>query len=70
MMIESFACLDVALIGAVHRVVLEEVRERLRVGEVVHRHEVEIGDALLLRRAHDLSADASESVDSNLVAIP
>ena len=37
----------VALVRAVHRVVLEEVRERLRVGEIVHRDEVEVRDVLL-----------------------
>ena len=50
---------------AVHRVVLEEVRERLRVGEVVHGDEVEVGDALLLRGAEDLPPDAAEAVDAD-----
>ena len=31
-----------ALEAAVHRVVLEQVRQRLRVGEVVHRDEVDV----------------------------
>ena len=36
---DASPAVDVAVVGAVHRVVLEEVRERLRVGEVVHRDE-------------------------------
>ncbi len=52
-----------ALENAVHGIVLEQVRERLRVGQIVHRYEIEVRDPLLLRRAHDLAADASESVD-------
>src|SRR6185437_3940767 len=56
---------DVALVRAVHRVVLEEVRERARVGEVVHRDDGDVGDVLLAQRANDLAADAAEPVDSH-----
>ena len=56
---------DVAVVGAVHRVVLEEVRERLGVREVVDRDEVEVGDALLLGGAEDLAPDAAEAVDAD-----
>ncbi len=55
-----------ALEAAMHRVVLEQVGQRRRVGEVVHRHEVDVLDALLLRRAHHVAADATESVDPDL----
>src|SRR6202163_2274547 len=41
------------------------MRQRLRIGEVVHRNEVEIGDALDLRRANDLTTNASKAVDTN-----
>ena len=56
---------DVAVVGPVHRVVLEEVRERLRVREVVDGDEVEVRDALLLRGAKDLPPDAAEAVDAD-----
>jgi hypothetical protein len=56
----------VAVEDAVHGIVLEEMRKRLRVGEIVHRHEIEVGDALFLGRAHHLPADAAESVDPDL----
>ncbi len=64
-MIEPSPALDVALIRAMHRVVLEQVRERLRVGEVVHRDEVDVRDSLLLRGAKDLPSDAAEAVDAD-----
>ena len=56
---------DVALVRAVHRVVLEEVRERLRIGQVVDGDELDVGDTLLLRGAKHLSSDASKAVDAN-----
>ena len=59
------AGLDVALIRAVHRVVLEQVRERFRIGEIVHRDEVDVRHSLLLRRAKHLTPDAAEPVDAN-----
>ena len=55
---------DVARVRAVHRVVLEEMREGLGIGEIVDGDEVEI-DALFLGRAHDLSPNAPEPVDAD-----
>ena len=46
-----------------HRVVLEEVREGLRVGEVVDGDELEVLVAALDRRANDAPPDPSEAVD-------
>ena len=40
-----------ARVTTVHRVVLEQVRQRLSISEVVYRDEIQIGDALILRRA-------------------
>ena len=51
---------------AVHGVVLEEVRERLGVGEVVDRDDVEVGAAALEDGAEHEAADAAEPVDANL----
>jgi hypothetical protein len=48
----------------VHRVVLEEVRERLGIREVVDGNDFDIRNLLLLRRAEDLPPDAPEAVDS------
>src|SRR6185437_193770 len=59
----AVAGLDVAVIRAVHRVVLEQVRQRLRVGEVVHAHELDVGDALLPRSSDLLPPDTPEPVD-------
>ena len=59
-----FSHLDVSLIRAVHRVVLEQVRQRLRVSKIVHRDEFQIGDAVVLCRAHNLPPNASKSVDT------
>src|SRR5690606_36328098 len=56
--------LDGARVDPVHRVVLQQVRERGVVGEVVDRHEVEIC-ARLLRRAENAAADPAETVDSH-----
>ena len=55
----------VAVVRAVDGVVLEEMRERLGVGEVVDRDEVEVRDALLFRRPHHLPPDPAEAVDTN-----
>ena len=53
------ACLEVPE----HRIVLEQMRERVRAGEVVHRDEV---DVLVAERGpHDVPADAAEPVDSD-----
>ncbi len=46
------------------RIVFEEVRQRLGVGDVVNRHEVD--PVVVQRGAHDVAADASEAVDPNL----
>ncbi len=59
------AVLDVAIEASVDRIVLEEVGESLRVGEIVHRDEVEVSDARLLSSAEDLAADAAEAIDSD-----
>src|SRR5439155_9515076 len=48
--------------GSVHRVVGQEMSERLRVGDVVHRDEI-AGDVALERRPDDQSPDAAEPVD-------
>src|SRR6185312_4331330 len=40
-----------------------EMRERLRVGEIVDGDELDVGDALLCRCSDDLSSDAAEAVD-------
>ena len=45
------------------RVVLEEVRQRLVVGDVVHADPVDVG-AAGVRRPEDVAADAAEAVDA------
>jgi hypothetical protein len=57
------AGLDRAAELAVDRVVLEEVRERLRVGEVVDGDDLQVLGAALRDGAHDAASDTSESVD-------
>ena len=47
-----------------HRVVLEQVRHRLRVGEVVHRHDLEVAVPLEVR-PEEVAPDAPEPVDSH-----
>ncbi len=47
-----------------HAVVAQQVGQRVGVGQVVDRHEIE-GNATLLGGADDEAADAAESVDSN-----
>jgi hypothetical protein len=57
------ARLDVGLQGAEHGVVLQQVRERGRIREVVDRDEVDAGIAH--RGADDVAPDSSEPVDPN-----
>ena len=47
---------------AEHRVVLQQVRERRGVGDVVDRDEVDV--LVAERGAHDVAADPSEPVDA------
>jgi hypothetical protein len=56
---------DVAVELAMHRVVLEQVRERRGVREIVDGHKVDVGDALLFRGTKHLAADTAEAVDAN-----
>src|SRR5262249_21935310 len=56
---------DIARIGAMHAVVLEEMRERLRVRQIVDGDEVDIRNTVLPRRAQDLTSDAAEAVDAD-----
>jgi hypothetical protein len=56
--------LDRAGVGPEDRVVLEQVRERVVVGEVVDRHPLDVR-ARGLRGAEDVAADAAEAVDAN-----
>ena len=58
-----FADLHGTRVAAVDGVVPEQVGERPGVGEVVHRHEVEVRHAGLLRRPQHVPADAAEAVD-------
>ena len=62
---DSFAAgLDVGVQVAEHRVVLEQMRERGGVGEIVDRDEIDVLGAQ--RRAHDVAPDAAEPVDPDL----
>ena len=56
--------LDFCVQVAEHRVVLQQMRQRRRVRQVVDRDEVDVfvGE----RRPHDVPADAAEPVDANL----
>src|SRR5258706_2613205 len=58
------ARLDISLISAVYRVVFEQVRQGLGIGEVIYRHEIQIGDALNLGGSNDLTPNPSETVDA------
>ena len=60
----SLGGLDDALVAAQHRVVLEQVRERGGVRQVVDRDDVDVG-AGLLRGAEEVAADAAEAVDAD-----
>src|SRR6185436_15910457 len=55
--------LDLAVQIAENRAVLQQVRQCLRVGEVVDRYEIDV--LLSHGRAHDVASDATEPVDSN-----
>ena len=46
---------------AEHRVVLQQVRERVRAGQIVDGDEVDV--LVAERRPHDVAADAAETVD-------
>src|SRR6185437_1222453 len=52
-------------VGAMHRVVLEEMRQRARIGEVVHGDKVNFASPLFLRCTDDLAPDASKSIDTD-----
>ncbi len=55
---------DVGLEVPEHRVVLQQVRERVGVREVVDRDEVDV--VVAERRPQDVPADATEAVDADL----
>jgi len=61
----SIAVRHIALEGAMDGVVLQEVRERPGVCEVVDRDEVDVGDFLFQRGAKHLPSDSSKAVDAN-----
>ena len=50
--------------GSEHGIVLEQVRESLGVGKIVHRHEFNVGT--VKGRADDVPADAAEAINANL----
>src|SRR5688572_30469002 len=60
-----FSRAHLAGIRSMDRVVLKEVRERTRVGEVVDRDEIEVRNTLLFRGAKHLPADSTEAVDTD-----
>ena len=47
-----------------HRIIFEEVRQSLGVGQIVYRYKLEICNTLVLRGAHDLAANSTKSVDA------
>jgi hypothetical protein len=49
---------------AEYRIVFEQVRERVRAGQIVDGDEVDVPVAE--RRTHDVPADAAETVNANL----
>jgi hypothetical protein len=55
--------LDVLLQGAEDRVVLQQVRERLRVGQVIGGHELDL--RIRQGRAEHIPPDTAEAVDAN-----
>src|SRR5262249_20625587 len=59
----AVADLDGARVWAEDRVVLEQVAEGLRVGEVVHRDPLDAVASLRHRRTKRVAADATEPVD-------
>src|SRR6266508_1022735 len=61
---------DVAAVGPVNGIVLEQMSEGPRIGEVVHRHKIELRrsdscGSLLFRRTQNLPANSPESIDPN-----
>ncbi len=56
--------LDLACERPQHRVVLQELRHRLRVAEVVDRDDLDVGAQLMLR-AEEVTADPAEAVDAD-----
>jgi hypothetical protein len=61
----AVACLDLAREAPEDRVVLEQVGQRLGVGEVVDRDELEFG-ARLVGGAKQVASDPAEAVDPDL----
>ena len=57
--------LDVVLEGAVHRVVLEHIRQIVGIEEVVDADDIDVIE-VLNRRAENHAADTAEAVDANL----
>ena len=60
---EAVTGLDREVEGAEHRVVLQEMRHRLRVADVVHGDDLEV-PATLDVRAQEIAPDAAEAVDA------
>jgi hypothetical protein len=56
--------LDVGVEVTEHRVVLEKVRERRGIGEIVHRHEIKV--LVPEGGAHDVASNAPEPIDPHL----
>ena len=48
---------------AKHGIVFQKVSERLGIGDIVHRHEIDIG--VMQTRADHIATDASETIDAN-----
>ena len=48
--------------GAEHRIVLEQVRKRLGVGQVVDRHEFDV--VVMQTRTNDVPADPAEAINT------
>jgi hypothetical protein len=59
---------DIAFVPAMDRVVLEKMGQRRGIGDVVHRHEVDVLGAHLLSRPHHVAPDPAEAVDPDLDA--
>jgi len=57
---------DIAVVPAMDRVVLEKMGQRRGIGDVVHRHEVDVLGAHLLSRPHHVTPDPAEAVDPDL----
>src|SRR6185312_4078215 len=56
---------DIAIERAVDGIVLEEVRQRLRVSEVIDSDEVDVCHSLFEGGANNLPSDSSKAVDAN-----